>query len=72
MALYRVISTPMYQELEGQVNKHLRLGWQPLGGVSVLQKQGTSTLLFFQAMIYENEKENKKKGERNESIQKTH
>lgn len=35
---YIVISTESYQELSDEVNKKIRLGWEPLGGLSDTDK----------------------------------
>lgn len=48
-ALYHVIQNPALYLLETAVNKHMKEGWDPLGGIQV--SYATNQLLYYQAMV---------------------
>ena len=49
---YRVIEAKDVEGLEQDVNEHLADGWQPLGGVAVVNSQAnTYAWWFYQAMV---------------------
>jgi Domain of unknown function (DUF1737) len=49
---YRVIEAKDVEGLEQDVNEHIAEGWQPLGGVAVVNSQAnTYAWWFYQAMV---------------------
>lgn len=48
-ALYHVIQNPALYLLETAVNKHMKEGWEPLGGIQV--SYATNQLLYYQALV---------------------
>jgi hypothetical protein len=49
---YRIIEAKDTEALEQDVNEHIRDGWQPLGGVAVVNSQAnTYAWWFYQAMV---------------------
>ncbi len=46
---YTIVTTSSFEDLMKQVNKQIKKGWIPQGGVSVVEKGGIC--LYSQAMI---------------------
>ena len=48
---YYVCEAKTTAELRDEVNRYIKKGWRPVGGVAVNQSISTSTWWFYQAMV---------------------
>ncbi len=48
---YRIVSMESYVCLEQFINKLIKSGWQPIGGVGIKYNPTTNDTMFFQSMI---------------------
>jgi hypothetical protein len=52
---YTVVNVDDIMKLIGEVRDHIKIGWEPIGGLSVLDRRpgvpGTRNLHYYQAMV---------------------